>query len=76
NVKEIQDYVFLIEKEFEPLRGSALYKYALCGLNTAQRKIPLYVFKAKIKMLVSDKYLKFARIAGATFLRYRNRVFC
>ncbi|MFH1654798.1 MAG: glycosyltransferase family 2 protein [Pseudomonadota bacterium] len=68
-------YRLLVEKGFDFLRGSTLYDNAVSELNIAFNAMPLYIAKARLKMLVPLKYLKYAHIVTSTFSRYMNKAF-
>jgi glycosyltransferase involved in cell wall biosynthesis len=71
----ILEYVSSIGKEFEPLKGSEQYQFALFGLERALKNVPIYIFKTKIKMLIPPRFLKFVHMARSIFLPYINKIF-
>ena len=73
--QEIRGYISLIEEEFNPLKGSGLYKMAVSSLETALKNMPWYISKAKIKMLVPPRCLKFAHMARSFFSKLTNKAF-
>jgi len=75
DTREIQQYIALIEKEFNPLKGSAFYTNAISSLNTAYKNMPWYISKARIKMLLPHRYLKFVHMVLSTVSRYSNKSF-
>ena len=75
NMQEITRYRASIEVEFKPLKGTTLYDCAVSNLDTSLNNIFLYVLKAKLKMLLPRKYLKYAHIALSLFARYTNKAF-
>jgi glycosyltransferase involved in cell wall biosynthesis len=75
DMQEFQMYIYLIENEFNPLKGSALYKSAMSGLDTALKNVSRYIFKAKLKMITPFRYLKFAHMVLSIFSRYSKKVF-
>jgi hypothetical protein len=71
--QEIQEYMSFIEREFQPLRGSPEYECAICGLNMAYSKIPMYIMKVRLKRLTPPGCLKFVHIAQSIYQRYVRR---
>ncbi len=70
NYREIDDFLSLIGKEFEPLRGTPQYQFAVSGLEAARKKIPVYILKVKLKMLTPQGCLKFVHMARSIYLRH------
>jgi glycosyltransferase involved in cell wall biosynthesis len=75
DVQEITRYRSLIEAEFNPLRGTPLYDCAVSNLDTTFNYIPLYISKARLKMLMPFKYLKYVHMVLSLFSRYTNKAF-
>ncbi|MDD5131479.1 MAG: glycosyltransferase family 2 protein [bacterium] len=71
--REIQEYTLLLKKELDPLKGSPLYIEALAGLDQAQKSLPLYVAKARAKMILPQGCLKWIRLVHAAFSRYARK---
>jgi len=75
DIQEITRYRSLIEEEFNPLKGSALYEMAMSGLDTALKNVPRYRAKARIKMITPLGCLKFAHMARSLFSQHTNKAF-
>lgn len=75
NMEEIANYRALIEAEFDSLKGTKLHDCAMSILDSTFNEMPLYISKAKLKMLVPIKYLKYAHFILSLFSRYKNKAF-
>jgi len=70
NMNELKGYIASIREEFDPLKGFTFYEMAMSALDAAVKEIPRYIFKAKIKMIMPLRCLKFAHMARLIFSRY------
>jgi glycosyltransferase involved in cell wall biosynthesis len=68
--REIDEYASAITKEFEPLRGTVQYQYAVSGLEGAIKNVPKYVCRTKIKMLMPPGCLRFVHMARSFILQH------
>lgn len=75
DMQELWGYISLIENEFNPLKGSELFKCAVSSLDMALKNKSRYIFKAKLKKLTPFRYLKFAHKARLIFSRYKDKAF-
>ena len=66
----IEGYISSIREEFNSLKGFTFYEMAMSGLDAALKDIPRYIFKAKIKMIMPLKCLRFMHMARSLFSRY------
>jgi hypothetical protein len=70
DMKDLQVYISLIREAFTSLKGTTLHESALSCLETALKEIPWFIYKAKLKMRIPHRYLKFMHIARSALSRF------
>jgi len=73
--EEIKNFISLIEIELKSLKEEPLFNTATNSLKTAIKNMPWYIFKARLRTLIPDKYLKYVHNPRAIISQYTNKSF-
>lgn len=73
--RDALEYISSLEKEFDPLKNTELYRPAMAGLEAAKKNISRYALDARVKMLMSLTCLKYAHMACSIFSRFKKKSF-
>lgn len=73
--KDISEYISLIEEVFNSLKEKGLHKSSMKSLKISINYIPLFYVKAWLKILLSNRYLKFVHKVVFIISRYTNKSF-
>jgi len=58
NYEKIYKYISLIKEDFKLIEDPILYNQSIDCLNKTQKSIQFFILKAKLKILIPDKYMK------------------